>query len=202
VRHLHKHIKRHRKKYLYCTSIVAAVIASGMLSQVIFGVPNISFYFTAGDTDDTGSYFTAVMNLRSNVPVNAIQGEMVYSSGVELIDVSVKDSIVDLWVAKPASSTDTGKIIFSGGIIKKGGFTGDGEIFRARFHSKEKVTSIFNVANPVVAKSDGKGTLVTPSIRPLNYIVGSTTLITSEEEESRGLWDGFLNFFRNWGTQN
>lgn len=91
--------------------------------------------------------------------INAVSGTIVYSSSIlEPISITTEDSIVDLWVYKPAVE-GKGKISFEG-LIHNPGFEGTGKVATIRFRVLAEGQAGLSFSNGLVLANDGHGTNV------------------------------------------
>lgn len=97
--------------------------------------------------------------------INAIQADITYPSDLlEIKQIKNGDSIIPLWVAEPAATTE-GTIHFAG--IIPGGFdtalntpqeNQQGKLFTVIFSAKKEGTGTIQANNPQVLLNDGEGT--------------------------------------------
>lgn len=107
----------------------------------------------------TGQEFTTQIVLESAVPVNAFEGRLRFTEGtLEVTDLSLEGSIVDLWVRRPQYFNDRGIIEFAGGTTREGGFIGEGAILTVTFRGKESGEAALFIEKAVALQHDGRGT--------------------------------------------
>jgi hypothetical protein len=112
--------------------------------------------------------------------INAVEGYLNFPEDkLEIIDIGVGGSILNLWPKSPSYSNQTGEISFLGGIPK--GFKGEGKLVSATFRVLPRVDphqsfSITFKENSKVLLNDGKGT---PA--KLNFLEGNYEIVEKPE---------------------
>lgn len=172
MRHL---IKKHKKKIVYTTPflfflffgmnifVVPEFLPRESISLVPIGGKDI---LTVGDV-----FFTDVM-VFSDTPINAVEGSLSYPADIlELEDISLDGSILDLWPKTPAFSNASGTAMWSGGTIRPGGFWGSGKVLNIAFVAKKAGKADVQFTKALFAAYDGKGTILTPVQEKLSYTI-------------------------------
>lgn len=121
--------------------------------------------------------------------INAIEGQILFpSDSLSLVDIREGDSIVDIWLQKPALSQEN-SIVFSG--ITPGGFSGVyeplnpdkkfGKILSMIFKARKAGQVLFEQQNVRVLLNDGKGTPANSTLTPLIMNITDQPGILSEQ---------------------
>lgn len=141
---------------LFCVlfGVCFAIVPSSVGASTLFFLPQ---------SQDIYSGETFVLEARIDTEgraINVIDGGIEYPSDkLEVVDIADGDSVVSLWVKKPAYNADKGEINFTGGVPR--GFAGEGDIFKIVFKAKEGVVSGEEIKfreNTKVLLNDGSGT--------------------------------------------
>lgn len=133
---------------------------------------------------------TAIMALRLNVEeaigecMNAVDGVVHYSPELQLIDVSIGNSILPFWVETPVINEAAREVTFAGGIPNGycGRVTGDPRltnvvaelVFRAIPNAEvtESATAVVEFTEQsFVYANDGQGTRITPDLYPAEITI-------------------------------
>jgi hypothetical protein len=158
-------IRKHKRKILYTAPVVFLFVFS-YLSLV----PSSS---AIGGT--VGDVFTVDISINANIPINVVEASLLYPSDLVFASSTNKeDSVLDLWSQQPTIENDKGKITWSGGMLRMGGFTNSGKIMSVDFVAKATGTAEILINNASFALSDGQGTLVTPAMDSLTYTIESS----------------------------
>ena len=149
------HLKRH--KYKLVVGVPMAVLLASSLSimrspEEICLVPEDTSYVEVGET------VTLNVVADSDEPVNVIGGIINTSPELmEILSIDRTDSVIDLWSEEPTLSAD-GRVRFSGGILREGGFVGNGIVLtiNARMVAEGKASISFEEVSMLA--HDGTGT--------------------------------------------
>lgn len=109
---------------------------------------------------EVGSTTAVDVVVDSNEPINVVGGTIVLPPELTLVDVSLENTVVDLWTKEPTFQDDATSIPFAGGIIRPGGFTGDGVIVSFTVEAREAGAAEILLNRPEVKAHDGEGTEV------------------------------------------
>jgi len=112
----------------------------------------------------------------ADTPINVIGGTVQVPSDLLAIEnVSREDSIIDLWTEEPTITNDS-EIHFSGGMVNKDGFQGDGRVLTITVRPKEQGEATVEFKDTQMLAHDGTGMEVSCgnnpivlSIRPKSY---------------------------------
>lgn len=131
-----------------------------------------------------GQKFTINVTVKSNTPVNAFTGILEFDETKLKVDrIDYNTSIANLWAQEPWFNKGTGKIVFTGGTTKMGGFTGEGNLVTVTFLALGNGSTYLKLTNARILKHDGLGTdaeLSTP-IDAVFTISTSTSIITEDK---------------------
>lgn len=145
-------------KIMFKNNIVLSIISSFI----------ILFYFSNSiQAKDAKFYLSQIdskqdvkevsININSESLINAAQSNVYFDNkNIEIVSISISDSIFNLWIKKPYFDNKNGVIKFSGGVI--GGFKGDGELFKVKFKSKDNKDIKFIFKKNFILAHNGKGT--------------------------------------------
>ncbi|MBI4135723.1 hypothetical protein HY477_03255 [Candidatus Uhrbacteria bacterium] len=113
----------------------------------------------AGQTITVGREFDVILRVDTQgQAINAVEGRVTYpASLMEGRTINTASSFITIWTEAPAF--DAGTIRFSGGRPTPG-FTGQGEVFRARFRASAAGTATMSLQNARILLNDGSGTNV------------------------------------------
>lgn len=158
------HLKRH--KYKLVVGVPMAVLLASSLSimrspEEVCLVPEDTSYVEVGET------VTLNVVADSDEPINVIGGIInTPPEFVEILTIDRTDSIVDLWSEEPTLGTD-GQVRFSGGILREGGFVGNGIVLtiNARMVAEGKATISFEEVSMLA--HDGTGRPVSCGVNPM-----------------------------------
>lgn len=107
-------IKKHHRKAILTAPILFLMIATD-------GVPQGNGVFLRPSTafPEVGAPFTLDVNFKSNSPINATDGTLLFPKQyIQTERVDTANSVIDLWGATPEWSNSNGVVTWSGGIIK------------------------------------------------------------------------------------
>lgn len=162
-----------------------------ILALCIFGASHTAYASTlsvnTNKTDvKTGGLFTANVMLDStNVPINTIEGDLVYDHSMLTPErINIGDSFISFWVEKP-SIKNTGSIHFSG--IVPGGLTAtNSEVFSVVFRAKVAGNTSITISNAALFINDGQGTkdeaiIKNKSIRIVAGVAGVNEVLDSTD---------------------
>ena len=116
--------------------------------------------------------------------INALASQIVYrSDSLELVSLREANSIINLWVEKPAADCreDSCQVNFSG--IIPGGFSGTllpysdilnpGQVLELIFKGKKAGAGFISLQNGQALLNDGQGTGVQLTLEPLTYTINT-----------------------------
>jgi hypothetical protein len=190
VRHI---IKKHKRK-IACTMPFIFFMFFGMNIFVVPEfLPRESISFAPIGEEDTvtvGDIFFVDVVALSDTPINAVEGAISYSPDfLEIEDISLDASILDLWPREPSFSNASGTLLWSGGTIRAGGFTQTGKIFNIAFVAKKPGKTDVKFDKALFAAYDGKGTILFPVQNGLSYTIRPKAKPSLDFNN-----DGFINF--------
>jgi hypothetical protein len=172
-------IKKHKKKIAYTMPfifflffgmnifVVPEFLPRESISLISIGNENI---VTVGDV-----FFADVMAV-SDTPINAIEASLSFPSDLlEVENISLDGSILDLWPKKPSFSNASGTILWSGGTVQPGGFVQTGKIFNIAFVAKKTGEAKIRFDKALFAAYDGKGTILFPVQNGISYTIRPKT---------------------------
>jgi hypothetical protein len=168
-------LKKHKRKIAYTTPFIFFVF----FGMNIFVVPeflpreSISLVPIGGkDTAVVGDIFFVDVSVLSDAPINAVEGAVSFPSDVlEVEDISLDGSVLDLWPQEPSFSNASGTVQWSGGTIRAGGFTGTKKILNIAFVAKAAGKADIRFNKALFAAYDGKGTILFPVQNSLSYTI-------------------------------
>ncbi|MFZ2500981.1 MAG: cohesin domain-containing protein [Minisyncoccia bacterium] len=110
--------------------------------------------------------------LNSAVPANAFSGTLSYSKTLlEPVAVSDGNSIISMWITRPAISTSSAPMTFAG--ITPGGFSGtDGMLFSVLFRAKAVGSTKVSLGEIEVLRNDGVGGNEPTTTKPITISIG------------------------------
>jgi hypothetical protein len=186
-------ITKHKKKIVYTTPFIFFIF----FGMNIFVVPeflpreNVTLLPIGGeDTVTVGNIFFADVVALSDTPINAIEGAISYSPDfLEIEDISLDGSILDLWPREPSYSNASGTLEWSGGTVRPGGFVQTGKVFNIAFVAKKPGVAGVKFSKALFAAYDGKGTILFPVQNGISYTIRPKTKPSLDFNN-----DGAINF--------
>jgi len=161
-------IKKHKKKI-----IIGNVIVFGFLLMSIVQVEkNVEIFFNphGARTIMVGETSKIDININTETPINAVGTTVQFPKDkIEIVAISKEESFFDLWTEDTTMAEGSGKLRFSGGTLKDGGFTGTGTVLTITIKSKEVGDATLMFENTQILASDGRGTNVVSRERNLTY---------------------------------
>ena len=142
-----------------------------------------------------GQQFEARLILDTqNKIINAIEGQIGFSSDfLELKEVRDGNSIINLWVEKPAlgcSGSVSCELVFSG--IIPGGYNGqNGLLFSLIFEAKKEGAADISLENASALLNNGKGTADTTTVKNLELKIEKTGTSSAPTLSDRELPENF-----------
>ena len=160
---------------MYLQRPILIVCALVLLPPITAVAATISVHATPTNIG-VGDLVRVDVLLDSAIPINAFSGNLQYSSTLlEPIAVSDGNSIVSMWITRPAVRDADAPITFSG--ITPGGFSGTGGIlFSAFFRVTAVGTARVSLSDAEVLRNDGEGGKEPTTIRPLTLGIGAESL--------------------------
>lgn len=142
-------------------------------------------YFSCEEKIYQGDVFLVKLRIFSpDKFINALEGHLLFDKEkLEIKEISAGDSLFSLWPEKPAFSNEEGKINFVGGTPD--GFQGEEAlVLNIFFLAKNTVEAKLDFQdNTFLYLNDGKGTQISPWLRPLSLnILERPTEITPKDE--------------------
>jgi hypothetical protein len=161
------HIKRHRYKIVAGVPIVVLVATSLSFSQSGYNLcvtPEETRYVTVGET------VTLNLVAQADEPINVISTSVqIPTTLVDLLEFSKTNSVIDLWSDEPR--TENGLLRFSGGIVRTGGFVGQGTILTLTIRPHTEGVAKFEISDSRMYAHDGTGREVACSTNALTLWV-------------------------------
>lgn len=172
MRHL---IKKHKRKIAYTTPFFFFLFFGMNIFIVPEFLPRESITLVPIGGEDTVNvdrvFFADVMAL-SDTPINAVEGAISYPAEfLEIENISLDGSILDLWPKEPSFSNASGTVLWSGGTIRPGGFSREGKIFNIAFVAKKPGVADVKFNKALFAAYDGKGTILFPIQNGISYTI-------------------------------
>lgn len=150
---------------------------------------NGSLYLSPSSGNYTvGNTFSVAVRVNTDgVPINAVQGTLVFSPDkLSVIGISKSGSIFSLWTTEPTYSNSSGTVSFGGGLPNPG-FTGaSGKIITITFRARISGTGSVNWSSGAVLANDGKGTNILISMGGGTYALGPTSVAPLPPSVSSG----------------
>jgi len=146
----------HRHKIMFGTPIIFLLLLHG---NTTVGGESFSFSLTESPFREVGDEITVTLNVRAETPLNAVGGKIAYPTTLmEISSIQSERSIIDLWSEEPFISPDIGSIDFSGGILREGGFVGEGNIVSVTFKALAEGTAVISLSDGMLLAHNGAGT--------------------------------------------
>ncbi len=115
-----------------------------------------------------------------SVPINTIEGDMVYNPQKMLPEkVSIGSSFISFWVEKPVVNS-TGKMHFSG-IVPGGVSTSNAEVFNITFKVNELGSQSVSLENVHLYINDSNGTEAKATLLPANFVVDDIVPVATDK---------------------
>lgn len=106
-----------------------------------------------------GKAFSVDVVLLAKDPVNTVGVTLEYDPTLlEVLGISKKGSVVNLWIEEPSYDEGLGSVRFSGGITLPKGFTGKGKLATILFRARTLGEARVKITNANVLAHDGSGT--------------------------------------------
>lgn len=119
---------------------------------------------------EVGEEVTLQIVANADKPINAVSGTVYVPDDLLTVkSISHENSIIDLWSEEPTIN-DSG-ITFSGGIISKDGFTGDGNILTITVSPKKEGSAKIYFENTKMLAHDGTGMNVGCINNPITLVI-------------------------------
>lgn len=187
------HITKHKRKIVYTTPFIFFMF----FGMNIFVIPeflpreSVTLVPIGGkDTVAVGDIFFADAMVTTDTPINAIEAAISFPPDLlEVEDVSLDGSILDLWPKEPSYSNTLGTILWSGGTVQAGGFVQTGKILNIAFVAKKPGVADVKFNKALFAAYDGKGTILFPIQNGISYTIRPKTKPSLDFNN-----DGFINF--------
>lgn len=147
-----------------------ALIANATSS--LTGSPATLYFMPYGDSNDlyVGETSSIDINLNANVPINAIGTTIGFpTDSLEVIGISKKKSVLDLWTEETAINEDSGEVHFSGGSVRPGGLVGTGTALTLTVRAKKAGDATLAFKEAQVFPDDGKGKPLSSELRSFTY---------------------------------
>ncbi|MGC9046816.1 MAG: cohesin domain-containing protein [Minisyncoccia bacterium] len=163
--------------------LIATFLVSGFLSSSLIVKAATGVYFDLKEPVYSRDTFIVKLKISTDKQINAAEGVILYDSNrLEIKEISLGNSLFNLWPQKPVFSNEKGSLSFVGGAPN--GFEGEGEILRVVFLAKsEGETKIDFQDGFSVFLNDGQGTQINPWLRPLSLnILKRPAEIPSKDE--------------------
>ncbi len=167
---IHHSLKKH--KYKIALGVPFVFLLASSLSLVrnpeeMCIIPEDNRYVKIGET------VTLFVTVQADSPINVLGGTIRYPNELVRIDsISEEDSIIDLWTEK-ATTTEDGTIRFSGGVVSKSGFLGDGKVLSITLHPLQEGEAVITFDEKHMLAHDGTGMEVDCSINPITLSIRS-----------------------------
>ena len=164
------HAKKHKYKIILGAPIIFVLFVNIDISETSRNTISITSrgtpYVAVGDT------FSANISINSPDAINSIGGNLIVPENtLEIIEVSLNDSLVDLWAVEPKITEGSNTILFGGGIIREDGFVGAGNIFTVKMQAIAAGDTTISLKNPEMLAHDGTGTNLLTQKTDLSYHV-------------------------------
>jgi hypothetical protein len=151
-------------------TLLAAILAGGGIftATVILSdeFPAAMYLTPITATVEQGATQQFNVMVKSQVPVNAFAGEVVFDNKkFNVVDISYNTDMADLWVDEPWYNRAQNNIYFAGGTTDPDGFTGEESLITVTLQAVQTGDAAFSLHNPRILAHDGLGrdvSLVTP----------------------------------------
>lgn len=155
-------LKKHKKKVMIGGAVFAlffivanSISLSNLMQNATFSIELLDGNTTVGEE---GSFYLIV---DAQEPINALETTISFSpETIEITDISIEDSFIDLWVFGPTFSNASGTLSFTGGTPAEGGFLGRGVVATVTYRGLAPGRVLFEFENANVLAYDGLGTPV------------------------------------------
>ncbi len=143
--------------------------------------------------------FIATVNVDTNREINAA-GVKIYFPvyKLEIVSLSKKESIFELWAVEPSYSNTDGTIWFSGGLPSPGFKGSRGKILTITFKAIKEGRANIRFGEGLVLANDGRGTDILKELKSASYaLIGPTSSDLND--------DGYIDtsdldiLLSNWG---
>ena len=172
------------KKIIIFVSIFFVLLYCQASSAASLYLQNEAKEITVGDT------FIVDVKLSNNEEeINVADTSIFFDQDIlEVSSVGTGGSVFNLWTRQPVFSNESGKIMFTGG-TPNGISSTDGQIIKIVFYAKSAGSGLLVFSDESsLYLNDGKGTIVKPTVEPLNITVAQK----SEDGTANNSWDNFL----------
>ncbi len=146
------HVKRHKYKIVLSAPIVFAIFVNVDIATPLHTlslIPQETIFIAVDDTT------TVDITLSTNEYINATGASFSFDdSTLAIRSLSFENSIIDLWVQKPAIEN----ISFGGGITTEEPFSGAGNIFSFTVQALQEGKTTISFVDPEILANDGMGT--------------------------------------------
>ena len=169
--------------------------------KILFAIIFVAFLFyapaaraarlileTPATAATTGDIVTVSVYLNGeNENLNAFEGKIIYPENFEFVEADDGDSLINLWVRRPAK--DYFGVFFSG-ITPGGFFGGHGKMFDLKFKAIKTGTGEIGFTNVSILKNDGLGTPASVSADKLTMIVNEGVAVPPVAvQNSASIWE-------------
>ena len=163
------HAKKHKYKIILGAPIIFVLFVNIDISETSRNTISITScdtpYVAVGDT------FSANININSSDAINSVGGKLIVPENtLEIIEVSLNNSLIDLWAVEP-KATGINPVSFGGGIIREDGFVGAGNIFTVKMQAIAAGDTTISLKDPEMLAHDGTGTNLLTQKTDLSYHV-------------------------------
>lgn len=171
---LHERLKRHTYKIVVGVPMVVLLASSLSLirdPEQMCVVPEDNRFVEVGEK------VTLLVRTDADEPVNVFGGTVhVPRDMIEITGVSRERSLIDLWSEEPLVSEDGSTVHFSGGVVSRDGFTGNGILLEINVVPLVPGEAEIRFDDVTMLAHDGTGREVdcskgpiTLSVRPVSY---------------------------------
>lgn len=134
-----------------------------------------TLYFTPYDSPESlvvGQVTSLDVNVNADVPINALGATIQLPQDfLEVVGISKKKSVLDLWTEETAIDEERGEVHFSGGTTLRGGHMGTGTVITLTVRAKKGGEAKIFFKEVEVFPDDGSGVALESAMHSLTYDV-------------------------------
>jgi hypothetical protein len=141
-------------KKIFIYNFILVILFAGLILKT-----DAAVLYTAQPEAAAGSEYIVDVVIDADLAVNTVQVSLNIPSGLQFVRANDSNSIINLWIDKPAYNAQTKKLTLSG--LTPGGFSGlNGHIISLVFSGSVENNQVitFDQANTLVYLNDGNGT--------------------------------------------
>ena len=183
---LRHQLRRHRYKVV--VGVPMLVILASSLSFIqnsdeVCIMPEDTRFVEVGET------VTLHLIARAEEPINVIGATVEVPEDMLVIRaIEYEDSLIDLWTEEP-HTTDRHEVVFSGGVLRREGFVGEGNVLTIITEPLAEGIAIVHIRDVQMLAHDGTGRKVHCGANPVSLSIRATEAASPDLNG-----DGVVNF--------